>query len=346
VRQRSVAVVVAALVAALIVAGAGIWLYDHGRRDLIARGITVAGINVGGMHSAAAKRKLREELIAKLAQPVVVHGEGHRFVLTATQARIVADVDTAVADAIARSRRGSIFARVINGLEGTRIDANIQPAISYDQSAVKAFVNRIAGKLNRKPADATLSYSPSGISQVPGHPGIAIDTAALSKSVTAAVSGRSLQRAISIQTHPVAPKVTTKQLASTYPSVIVVNRSAFRLMLFKHLSLAKTYTIAVGRIGLETPAGLYHIDDMEVNPSWHVPNSSWAGSLAGQTIPPGPADPIKARWMGFYAGAGIHGTDDIGSLGSAASHGCIRMAIPDVEQLYNQVSIGTPVYVA
>jgi lipoprotein-anchoring transpeptidase ErfK/SrfK len=56
------------------------------------------------------------------------------------------------------------------------------------------------------------------------------------------------------------------------------------------------------------------------------------------TIPPGPQDPLKARWMGFNGGAGIHGTDDIGSLGSAASHGCIRMAIPDVVALYRSMS--------
>ncbi|MBV9916223.1 MAG: L,D-transpeptidase, partial [Solirubrobacterales bacterium] len=77
-----------------------------------------------------------------------------------------------------------------------------------------------------------------------------------------------------------------------------------------------------------------------------VPNSAWAGSLAGQTIPPGPQDPIKARWMGIYNGAGIHGTDELGSLGSAASHGCIRMSIPDVIDLYSQTPVGSPVYIA
>ena len=77
-----------------------------------------------------------------------------------------------------------------------------------------------------------------------------------------------------------------------------------------------------------------------------MPNSAWAGDLAGQVIPPGPSNPIKARWMGIYAGAGIHGTTDVGSLGSAASHGCIRMAIPDVIDLYDRTPIGTTVYIA
>ena len=101
----------------------------------------------------------------------------------------------------------------------------------------------------------------------------------------------------------------------------------------------------MGQAGLETPAGQYTIDDKQVNPSWHVPDSPWAGDLAGQVIPPGPDDPIKARWMGFYNGAGIHGTDEVSSLGTAASHGCVRMSIPDVIELYPQVPLGTPIYI-
>ena len=49
--------------------------------------------------------------------------------------------------------------------------------------------------------------------------------------------------------------------------------------------------------------------------------------------------------MGIYDGAGIHGTDDVGSLGRAASHGCVRMAVPDVIELYDQVDVGTPIYI-
>jgi lipoprotein-anchoring transpeptidase ErfK/SrfK len=139
---------------------------------------------------------------------------------------------------------------------------------------------------------------------------------------------------------------TTAALERRYRYYIAVSRGERRLRLFEQLKLAKTYVIAVGRIGLETPAGLYRIDDKQVNPSWHVPRSSWAGALAGRVIPPGPDDPLKARWMGFYDGAGIHGTDDLSSLGTAASHGCIRMSIPDVIELYNTVPLHTPVFIS
>ena len=108
----------------------------------------------------------------------------------------------------------------------------------------------------------------------------------------------------------------------------------------------RSYVVGVGQAGFETPAGLYRIQNKAVNPAWHVPNRDWAGDLAGKVIPGGRADnPIKSRWLGIYDGAGIHGTADIASLGTAASHGCIRMSIPEVEQLYPQVPVGTPVYI-
>ena len=153
------------------------------------------------------------------------------------------------------------------------------------------------------------------------------------------------RRVVELPTRVVHPQTSTADLVKDYPAFITIDRAHFTLRLWKNLHLARSYRIAVGRQGLETPAGLYEINDRQVNPSWHVPNSSWAGALAGRVIPPGPEDPIKARWLGFYNGAGIHGTDEISSLGTAASHGCIRMSIPDVEQLYPQVPLHTPIYV-
>ena len=113
------------------------------------------------------------------------------------------------------------------------------------------------------------------------------------------------------------------------------------------MKLKRSYTIAVGMAGLETPAGLYDIANKGVNVPWSVPNSDWAGDLAGKVIPAGsPENPIKARWLGIADGVGIHGTDDAGSLGTAASHGCIRMAIPEVIELYDKIPPGTPIFVS
>ncbi len=105
------------------------------------------------------------------------------------------------------------------------------------------------------------------------------------------------------------------------------------------------YKIAVGKAGNKTAAGRYKSVEKTVDPEWHAPNKAWAGELAGQTIPAGdPRNPLEARWLGFADGQGIHGTKDIQSLGTAASHGCIRMSVRAVKQLYRQVKVGTPVF--
>jgi lipoprotein-anchoring transpeptidase ErfK/SrfK len=97
---------------------------------------------------------------------------------------------------------------------------------------------------------------------------------------------------------------------------------------------------------LKSPGGLHHILAKEVDPAWHVPHSAWAGALAGHVIPPGPEDPLVARWMAIdELGDGIHGTNEPESIGSAASHGCIRMLVPDVIALYRRAPLGTPVFV-
>ena len=130
--------------------------------------------------------------------------------------------------------------------------------------------------------------------------------------------------------------------------MLIVNRGAFKLTLYKNLKPAKTYGIAVGQVGLETPAGLYHIQNKAVNPAWTMPNSDWvAPKDRGKVVPGGtPENPLKARWLGIYDGAGIHGTDAESSIGTAASHGCVRMRIPDVIELYDQVPVGAPIYIA
>ena len=140
-------------------------------------------------------------------------------------------------------------------------------------------------------------------------------------------------RTVKVQTTVVEPKVSTKHLAKKYPAVLIVNRGAFKLKLYKDLKPSQDvrHRGRPGRAGDARP-GSTTSRTRRWNPAWHVPNSDWAGDLGRQGDPRRrPANPIKARWMGIYDGAGVHGTADDGSIGSAASHGCIRMHIPDVD---------------
>jgi len=181
----------------------------------------------------------------------------------------------------------------------------------------------------------------------PSKTGLRVKYNTLAKEVEQTLLDPGNTQTVRIKTTVVRPKVSTAQLAKKYPAVLIVDRGSFRLTLYKNLKRAKTYGIAVGQVGLDTPAGLYSIQNKAINPAWHVPNSDWAGALAGKVIAgDDPSNPIKARWMGIYDGVGVHGTSDDASIGSAASHGCIRMHVPDVEELYDEVPVGAPIYIA
>jgi lipoprotein-anchoring transpeptidase ErfK/SrfK len=342
---RSRSFVAVALTIVVLFGGAGSLLaYDSSQRNTIAKGMTVGGVDIGGLTASQAARRLRSDYLARLYRPLVLRFRGRRFVLSPRATHLAIDIDASVQQALERTRSDNLFVRAFRSLTGGRIHENIDPQVRFSGAAVDRLVSSVTRALDRPARDASISFSGYSISPVASRPGLAVRASLLTGEIEGAL-GSSARNVISIPVAETQPKVSTRQLAARYPTIITVDRSAFTLRLWKALRLTRSYTIAVGMAGLETPAGLYHVQDKEVDPSWHVPNSSWAGSLAGQTIPPGPADPIKARWMGIYNGAGIHGTDELGSLGSAASHGCIRMAIPDVIQLYDQTPLRTPVYI-
>ena len=165
--------------------------------------------------------------------------------------------------------------------------------------------------VDRPAKDATVKISGAGVQEVDGQTGLAARTRALRRRIRAAITDPRAGRRFVVRTKTTQPAVTRADLAKQYGTIVVVNRGAFKLTLYKGLKAVKTYPIAVGQIGLETPAGLYAVQNKAVNPAWHVPNSAWAGDLAGKVISGSdPSNPIKARWLGIYDGVGIHGTSD------------------------------------
>jgi hypothetical protein len=343
---RRIAVLLTLCLVLLLVGAGAVYAYDHGRRDRIAKGIMVNGVPVGGMSADAARAKLRAALLEPLNRPVEVRHRGRRFVLTSDRARIGLDVDGSVDRAVDASRQGGVLARVWRELRGAPVRQEVRADVAYSRAAVRRLVRRVQRAIDRPAREAKLDLEGGVVDPTPSRDGVAVRAAWLGSKVRRTLLSTGERRPVHVRTEVVEPKVTTAELAEKYPAVIVVHRSQFKLTLYKGLRPAKTYGIAVGQVGLETPAGLYHVQNKAVDPAWHVPDSDWAGDLAGKVIAgDDPSNPIKARWMGIYNGAGIHGTADDASIGSAASHGCIRMHIPDVEELYEQVEVGAPVYI-
>jgi lipoprotein-anchoring transpeptidase ErfK/SrfK len=117
--------------------------------------------------------------------------------------------------------------------------------------------------------------------------------------------------------------------------VIVVSLEDRKLALVEDGQVKKVYTVAVGKPTTPSPTGTYTIARRVKNPTY---------SHDGKTVLPGPGNPVGTRWMGLSVkGYGIHGTNEPKSIGKAASHGCIRLARKDIEEMYELVGVGDTV---
>ena len=339
-------VLVSALVVSAGAAGGGLYLYDRDRKDLIADGVVAAGVDLSGMTANEARAALQGAVANPLAEPIRVDYGERGWFLDPREAGVRVDVDRMVTLALAESREGNFLSRAVRDLTGDSLDFEIPLRADYSDEVVTSFVRGIGEEVRSKPREAKFSYTATKLRLRPSRRGVAVRGRVLASRLGEALVLPASDRTIELPTRVLRPKTSTRELQRKYRYFITVSRPEFKLRFFVNFKLAKTYRISVGQIGYETPTGLYQVQNKAVNPSWFVPNRPWAGALAGKVIPPGPDNPIKARWMGIYDGAGIHGTDVVSSIGTSASHGCIRMLIPDVIELYEQVPVRTPVYIA
>ena len=330
----------------LLLAGAvGAYAWDASRSDEIAEGITIGGVDVGGMTETEAEQAVSKALVEPLDEDVTVTQDGTKYVLSAQKLAVRADVASSVQRALNESQEGGLPTRVWRYATGGELDEDIEPSVEFNQEEIDKFIETIAADVHQAPVNASVEPTAASIEPVNEQVGYALRQEDLREKVMAAVKSPAEDK-IKALVQETQPEVTTQDLADQYPVYLTVNRSTYELKLWENLELSKTYTVAIGAAGFDTPTGEYAIQNKAVDPTWSVPDSDWAGNLAGKVIPGGAANnPLKARWMGIYDGAGIHGTDDTASLGSAASHGCVRMAVPDVIELYDEVPVGTPIYI-
>ena len=128
-------------------------------------------------------------------------------------------------------------------------------------------------------------------------------------------------------------RTTGVEAASEPPArQVIVSIPDRKLALIENGEVTRIFAVAVGKASTPSPAGSFRIVSRVSNPTYYH---------EGKIVPPGPANPVGTRWMGLSEqGYGIHGTNAPSSIGKAASHGCIRMARADLEQLFAMVQVG------
>jgi len=303
--------------------------------ERIAGGISAGGVDLAGLTLEEAAARL-EALRPRIEQTtVLVQAADINFKLRPSEASVAFDIATTAKRALYKGREAG----------GAKADVPLEIASSTKK--VRAFAARVAKRLHRPGRDSRAIITVRRVRITHSAPGRGIDAAALAKKVGVALSDPRRTRVVKPKLRKVKAKVTATQARRANYTVLTVDQSEFKLRLFKNLKVVKTYGVAVGQPGYPTPNGRFAIQSKQVNPTWSVPNSPWAGELGGSSVAGGSAaNPLKARWMGVAGSVGIHGTGQGYSIGSRASHGCIRMHVPDVIKLFARTPMGAPVLIA
>ncbi|WP_081972592.1 L,D-transpeptidase [Leptolyngbya sp. KIOST-1] len=160
---------------------------------------------------------------------------------------------------------------------------------------------------------------------------------------TAALLGESSQ-SLTAETTIAPPAESTQAFAPAPENVrLEIHLRRREVLVYQGATVASRYPVGIGRVGWETPTGTFRVRQMREHPTWISP-------FNGQRIPGGDArNPLGTRWIGFWTDGnnwiGFHGTRNPATVGRNSSHGCLHMHRADLEDLYRQVRLGTPVTV-
>jgi len=333
-RTRARLIVVACLLA--LVAG-GAYGYDRMSATHFFPGTKIGGQLIGSRSIDEAEQILHERFVVPLNRPVVIDGPALHTTASPWDMGFRVDVKAIARELLAQQRRTPIFERIWRRAAGIAGDEPLH--LSFDKRAVERFATAFVKKVNRMPVDAQLKVDGDKLTIVPDQVGRQLSVKEAADAIERSLARGA--RGITLPVHTIQPTIT----AGAFSKVIVVSTEANTLKLYSKSKLVKRFDVATGTGGYPTPLGTFKIVDKQEFPTWYNPHDAWSVGMP-ETIEPGPNNPLGTRAMALNAdGILIHGTPHDDSIGSNASHGCIRMHIPDSEALFTMVDVGTPVLI-
>jgi lipoprotein-anchoring transpeptidase ErfK/SrfK len=335
-----VVVTVAAGIVLLSVAGVAYaaYRYDRATADTILPGVTIGGVDVGGMTRAAAADAVLEAAAVRLDGPIEVSAAGRTFTVTPRELGLAVDAETAVDQALDTSSSVGFLSRVWHRWREEPVGVDVP--LTYDGGSVSGLVEQISTEVAVEPVDASVEVQDGVVTFRHAKRGRALgENIATARLVAALDEG---ETSVRLPIRALRPKITDARLGNT----IVVDRAVNELYFYDGFERIRSYPVATAAAGYVTPAGRWTIINKAENPTWYNPAPDTWGADLPMEIPPGPGNPLGTRALYLDApGIRIHGTSDVNSIGTNASHGCIRMLMSDVEALYPLVPIGTRVFV-
>src|SRR5262245_10711237 len=227
--------VLTAFVAFLALGGiAGVYFYDQSKKDQIAEGVKVNGVDIGGLTRAQAARKPSATPLAPLDRPVKVRYHDHTYTLTQKAAAVGINISGSVDNALRRSQQGDMFSRTWRNVRNESLNTELAAEVNYNKPAIAKLVKRVQKSIDRPPVDAKLDLSKGQVDPSTSQTGLRVKYNTLEKQVEQTLLDPGNTEVVKVQTNVVQPKVSTTQLAKKYPAVIIVNRSTFRLAFYKN----------------------------------------------------------------------------------------------------------------
>jgi lipoprotein-anchoring transpeptidase ErfK/SrfK len=319
-----------AAVAVLLLLPAGAAAQDD---PVLPAGTSAAGMDLSGQTVSQAAATLDAAFTTTLARPIEFRVAGHRRKLDPASIGFAFDP--------LRSAKRAYNAAIAAGGP-----ADVPLHVTYDGDKLAAFTVALDKASDIRPRNARLKMTIRRMKVRRARMGWSIDEKALALSLDSLLADPWALRVVRVERVRVHPKRNVIDLRREHRAVLTIDRASFKLRYFKNLKYKRSYGIAVGAPGYETPTGRFSIHNKAVNPAWSAPDEPWAGAYRNEVVEGGSAEnPLKARWMGIVGGVGIHGTAAEYSIGTAASHGCIRMRVADVIDLYDRVPVGTAVLI-
>lgn len=345
VRKRR-AVVIVTLVAGFLVLAAGgaaysAFRYERSRADRILPGVTIAGVDVGGMTKAEAVDAVRGSAAMTLQAELRLRARGRSWKVSLEELGQRSNATGSVNRALALGESMSAFSRFWHRFNDESIGQEVE--LSYSGAGrVDAVLTRIAHDVSKKPRSADIAYDDGQVRFVKSRPGRALDFVQARASVRAALRSQAVDEVV-LPVLKVTPKVTER----TMPSTIIVRVDENKLYLYDGFDVVRTWSVATAMPGWITPQGDWNLYRKAVNPTWYNPAlDSWGADLPA-VVPGGPTAPMGTRAL-YITAPGlirVHGTPADSSIGTYASHGCIRMHNYEIEELYPMVDVGTRVIV-
>ena len=314
--------------------------YDAASANRILPGVTVAGVDVGEMTRQEAIAAVKEAVEPSLDRTVTIRAGGRAWHVTPAELGTRAPVGRLVSRAMEISESHSWPSRVLHRVFDRPVDESFDVGFRYRPGRVSRFVKTIADEVAVDPTNASVDYLNGHLVLNRPEFGRALRVENARAAVLEALRGS--EQSVKLGLKRLEPEVTKQDLGQT----LVVDLSGLKLQLYDGLRLRKTYPVAAGQPQYPTPPGEWTVIDKVENPTWVNPAPDGWGAGLPASIPGGPSNPLGTRAIYLDApGIRIHGTSSSSSIGTYASHGCVRMYMSDVEELYELVDVGATVHI-